>query len=83
MGANHAGEIAYLTSLAKPNIVVITNAGAAHLEGFGSIEGVAQRQGRNPCRRARPEVAILNADDEYFDYWQSLVEDTTVEFRSR
>ncbi len=42
MGANHAGEIAYLTALAKPNIVVLTNAAAAHLEGFGSVDGVAK-----------------------------------------
>ena len=41
MGANHAGEIEYLTSLAAPSVVAITNAGPAHLEGFGGPEGVA------------------------------------------
>jgi UDP-N-acetylmuramoyl-tripeptide--D-alanyl-D-alanine ligase len=75
MGANHAGEIAYLTSLAKPDIVVITNAAAAHLEGFGSIEGVAHAKAEILQGEARPDFAILNADDEYFDYWQSFVSD--------
>jgi len=75
MGANHAGEIAYLTSLAKPDIVVITNAAAAHLEGFGSIEGVAHAKAEILQGKARPDFAILNADDEYFDYWQSFVSD--------
>ena len=45
MGANHAGEIAYLVALADPEIVVITNAAAAHLEGFGSVEGRIACQG--------------------------------------
>lgn len=78
MGANHAGEIAYLTALAKPHVVLLTNAGASHLEGFGSIEGVARAKGEILQNAVRPEVAILNADDPYFDYWSSLVTDVRV-----
>ncbi|TRX51628.1 UDP-N-acetylmuramoyl-tripeptide--D-alanyl-D-alanine ligase [Fulvivirga sp. M361] len=40
MGANHVGEIALLSSIAKPSHGLITNIGKAHLEGFGGIEGV-------------------------------------------
>jgi len=76
MGANHAGEIAYLASLANPDVVVITNAAAAHLEGFGSVEGVARAKGEILEIADRPAVAILNADDDYYEYWRSLVEDT-------
>jgi len=75
MGANHAGEIAYLTSLAAPDVVALTNAGPAHLEGFGSIDGVARAKGEILSSEKRPDVAVLNADDRYFDYWVSLVED--------
>jgi len=77
MGANHAGEIAYLVSLASPDVVVITNAGAAHLEGFGSIDGVARAKGEILQDAKRPQVAVLNADDPFFDYWASLVSDVT------
>jgi UDP-N-acetylmuramoyl-tripeptide--D-alanyl-D-alanine ligase len=75
MGANHAGEIAYLASLASPDVVVITNAGEAHLEGFGSIEGIAYGKGEILQNARRPQAAILNADDTYYDYWMSLVSD--------
>lgn len=78
MGANHAGEIAYLTGLARPDVVVITNAGAAHLEGFGSIEGVAHAKGEILRNDNRPSVAVLNADDTYFDYWVSLAGDSRI-----
>jgi len=81
MGANHAGEIAYLAALASPDVVVITNAAAAHLEGFGSVEGVAHAKGEILQNARRPRAAVLNADDEYFEYWASLVEDvSTVSF---
>lgn len=78
MGANNAGEIAYLTSLAKPDVVTITNAAAAHLEGFGSVEGVAHAKAEILQGKIRPQVAVLNADDEYYSYWLSLVDDVDV-----
>ena len=73
MGANHAGEIARLTAMVEPKIVAITNAAPAHLEGFGSIEGVAKAKGEILTGELPPEVVILNADDEFFSYWCSLV----------
>jgi UDP-N-acetylmuramoyl-tripeptide--D-alanyl-D-alanine ligase len=78
MGANHTGEIAYLTALAQPDVVVISNAGSAHLEGFGSIAGVAAGKGEILQGEPRPRCAILNADDEYFEFWRSLANDIDV-----
>ncbi len=78
MGANHAGEIAYLTDLAKPNVVALSNAGPAHLEGFGSIEGVARAKGEILSGTPRPRAAVLNADDSYFEYWQDVASDLRV-----
>ena len=75
MGANHACEIGYLTSLAQPDVVVISNAGIAHLEGFGSITGIAHGKGEILQGDTRPQFAVLNAEDEFYQYWLSLVED--------
>jgi UDP-N-acetylmuramoyl-tripeptide--D-alanyl-D-alanine ligase len=78
MGANNPGEIDYLACLANSDVVVITNAGPAHLQGFGSIEGVARAKGEILQTESRPQFAILNADDSYFEYWSSNASDLRV-----
>ena len=72
LGANHSGEIAYLTKLLNPEIAIISNAGPAHLEGFGSIEGVAEAKGEILHNSGQLANAVLNAEDKYFDYWSQL-----------
>ncbi len=72
MGANHPKEIGYLTNIAKPQVAVITNCSPAHLEGFGSIEGVAQTKGEIYQGLSNEGIAIINADDSFADYWKGL-----------
>ena len=64
MGANHAGEIATLCSIADPTHGLITNIGKAHLEGFGSLEGVKKAKGELfDYLAAHRGFAFVNADD--------------------
>jgi len=72
MGANHPGEIAYLSEITRPNIALLNNAAAAHLEGFGDIQGVARSKGEIFSGLCQSGVAIINADDAYCDDWVSL-----------
>ncbi len=78
MGANHPGEIEYLANIARPDIGVVTNAGNAHLEGFGSIEGVAQAKGELFYSLNEDGVAVVNDDDDYSGYWKSLIKQQQV-----
>ena len=65
MGMNHAGEIDLLQDIGAPNVRIITNVGAAHLEGLGTIEAVAAAKGEM-FDGARPEDTIcLNIDDPF------------------
>lgn len=75
MGANHAGEISYLTQITRPDVALITNAGPAHLEGFGSIRGVAEAKGEIFSGLQIAGIAVINLDDDYSEYWQSLCAD--------
>ena len=64
MGANHPGEIGFLCGLAMPDYGLITNIGRAHLEGFGSFEGVIQTK-TELYQYIRPHngLIFLNSDD--------------------
>jgi len=72
MGANHAKEIDYLTRIAMPSVALVNNAGAAHLEGFGSLEGVAHAKAEIYNGLADDGIAIINADDHFASLWQNL-----------
>ena len=78
MGANHLHEIAYLTALARPTVGLVNNAGPAHLEGFGSLDGVAQGKGELFVGLERSATAVINADDRYADLWRGYAQGCTV-----
>lgn len=72
MGANHPGEIQYTSAYAQADVVVITNVGPAHIEGFGSVDGVARAKGEIIQTLKEHGIAILYRDDDYFSYWKSV-----------
>jgi len=75
MGMNHFGEIALLTGLARPQAALITNAGPAHLEGVGSLAGVAKAKGEIFEGLQPDGMAILNRDDAFYAYWHVIARD--------
>jgi UDP-N-acetylmuramoyl-tripeptide--D-alanyl-D-alanine ligase len=72
MGANHPGEIGYLTDIARPDVAVITNAGRAHLEGFGSLEGVARSKGEIARGLPADGTFIVPSDSAWTGLWREL-----------
>lgn len=80
MGANRAGEVAALMRIARPTVGLITNAGAEHLEGFGTLEGVARAEGEAVCGLEGTATAVLNADDAFIDLWRGMTRARVVTF---
>ncbi len=69
MGANHVGEIARLTELATPDIVVVTMAGRAHVGEFGSVERIIEAKGEIYRHRPASARALVNLDSNGSDQW--------------
>jgi len=78
MGANHIGEIAYTTTLVQPDIAMINNIAAAHLEGFGDLCGVARAKGEIFSALSAEGVALYNKDTKYTSKWQWRLTDKQV-----
>jgi UDP-N-acetylmuramoyl-tripeptide--D-alanyl-D-alanine ligase len=71
MGASAVGEIDYLARLTQPQIAVITNASAAHLSEFGSLENIIQGKGELLDSLPWNGTAVLNEDSPGFDRWRA------------
>lgn len=67
MGANHPGEIKTLVDIVEPDCGIITNVGKAHLEGFGSFEGVISTKGElyDKLREKSDDIVFIDADNEH------------------
>ena len=72
MGMNHPGEISYLSSLAKPTVALINNAGTAHIGELGSVDAIARAKGEIFEGLDTSGTAILNNDDAFAGYWRGL-----------
>jgi len=83
MGTNAPGEIAELTQIAEPDLGVITNIGETHLEGLGSIEGVAKAKAELLDALGRDSAAFLNADDPWFEFLAKRVQGKVISYGTR
>lgn len=74
LGANHLGEIAYTAQLAKPDVALINNVMPAHLEGFGSLEGVAKAKGEIWASLSADGTAVVNLDARFAQQYREQLQ---------
>src|SRR5690606_20879446 len=72
MGAGKPGDIAYLASIARPDVAVVNNVAPAHLERLGSLGGVAETKGALIAALPDEGVAVVNADDAWSAYFAGI-----------
>lgn len=73
LGANHPGDIAQTVTIVKPHVALVNNIAPAHIEGFGSIDGVASTKGEIYAGLDPTGIAIINEDDDYAHFWDHLL----------
>jgi UDP-N-acetylmuramoyl-tripeptide--D-alanyl-D-alanine ligase len=78
MGMNHAGEIAAMTKFAPPDIGVVTNVAAVHLEHFGSVDAIADAKAELVRGVKAGGAAVLNMDDFRVARMRELRDDLTI-----
>ncbi|MBD9469980.1 UDP-N-acetylmuramoyl-tripeptide--D-alanyl-D-alanine ligase [Pseudoxanthomonas sp. PXM01] len=78
MGAGKPGDIAYLTDIVTPEVALVNNIAAAHLERMGSLMGVAETKGAIYEALPADGTAVINADDAFAEYFASRVPDRRI-----
>ena len=71
LGANHPGEIAWTASLVKPDVALITNVTGAHLEGFGSMQGIARAKAEIFGGVKPGGTVVINLDDSFAEFFSA------------
>lgn len=75
LGMNHAGELTPLSQLARPDVAIITNIEAVHLEFFDSVAAIAEAKSEIFAGLGDNGVAVLNRDNAYFAFLASIAAD--------
>ncbi|EMP57507.1 UDP-N-acetylmuramoyl-tripeptide--D-alanyl-D-alanine ligase [Marinobacter santoriniensis NKSG1] len=83
LGASGLGEIAHTVAITRPQVVILTNAGQAHLEGFGSYQNIVLAKGEIIEGVTEGGLVVLNRDDPAFDQWLNRAGDRRVVSVSR
>lgn len=78
MGAGKPGDIAYLTDIVRPDVALVNNIAAAHLERMGSLLGVAETKGAIYEALPASGTAVINADDAFAEYFAERVADRRI-----
>lgn len=73
LGANQANEIDYTAGIVKPDVALINNVSASHLQGFGSLQGVASAKGEIFQQLKSTGIAVINNDDSFAAYWKKNI----------
>lgn len=75
MGASGPNEIGYLCGIGKPQVSAVNNVMPAHVEGFGSVDAIAEAKGQIYTGLEAGGTAVINSDDSYADYWLNRLPD--------
>ena len=80
LGSNHSGELAPLVDMVAPDVAVITCVAPAHLAGLGSLDGVAEEKSAVLAGLKSDGLAVLNADDKYFEFFRARAPGKVISF---
>lgn len=73
LGANHAGEVAFTADITQPDVALVNNISAAHLQGFGDLNGVARAKAEIYAALSKDGIAIVNNDDSFSDFFKQKI----------